>query len=400
MQTTEWTIMGFRFGIAGVYRLLILVVVAGCSDSGSRPAMPNNATSAKTGHEASTSQQTSDNEHPETSLRFDDVTSKTGIRFVNRNGEEAGQFAIVESLGGGVGVIDFDRDGNDDLLLPGGGNMAGDAEPIGLSCGLYRNRTAWQFDDVTAVSGTHEPTKYSHGCASCDFDNDGFPDAVVTGFGGLLFFRNLGDGTFEEVAASSGLNDHLWSSSAAWGDVTNDGLVDLYVAHYVNWSPTNNPFCPGPDESTREVCPPRDFEGLPDVFYVGQGDGTFSDKSSDFGLRPDGKGLGVLMADLDDDRDLDVYITNDTVPNVLYRNDNGKVFEDSSLISGASLSARGVPDGSMGVQLLDYDQNGRFDIWVANYERETSALYESQGNLLFRHVSQGSGVTAVGAMYV
>lgn len=344
----------------------------------------------------------SQNAGRQTGIAFRDRTDDSGILFVNRNGEEAGQYSIVESLGGGVGVIDFDRDGRQDVLLPGGGGMS-ETDPVvpsGLPCGLFRNLKDWQFKDVSEVSGVAIPQHYTHGIACGDFDNDGFSDAVVTGYGGLQFFRNLGDGTFEEATEASGLTDPLWSSSAAWGDITGDGILDLYVCHYVDWGPDNHPLCPGPNKGQREVCPPREFAGLPDTLYTGTPDGILQDKSAASGLRSDGKGLGVLLADLDDDRDLDVYVTNDTVANVLYRNDTDGVLKDVSLVSGASLSARGVPDGSMGVQLLDYDQDGHFDIWVANYERETSALYAGQGELLFRHVSQRTGVTAVGALYV
>jgi len=328
-------------------------------------------------------------------ISFADVTVESGVHFVNRNGEAAGHCAIVESLGGGIGVMDFDRDGWDDMLLPGGGNMADAVTPSGLPCGLFRNCGNWRFVDVSQDAGVADPRYYSHGVACGDFNNDGFPDAVITGYGGLQLFRNQGDGSFKEVSGTVGLTDSLWSSSAAWGDITADGNLDLYVCHYVNWGPDNNPVCLGPAPATRDVCPPRDFEGLSDTLYAGQADGTFDDVSAAFAITPDGKGLGVIVADLDNDRDLDIYVTNDTVPNVLYRNDAGKSLVDWSLASGASLSSQGVPEGSMGVQLLDYNQDGVFDIWVANYERETNALYEGQGNLLFRHVSQRAGISSV-----
>ena len=149
-----------------------------------------------------------------------------------------------------------------------------------------------------------------------------------------------------------------------------------------------------------KVCPPREFKGLPDTFYTGSIAGVFNNVSAEYGLKGDGKGLGVLIADFNHDQQPDIYVTNDTVPNVLYQNEKGTSLSDVSLASGVSLSGRGVPDGSMGVQLLDYDNNGIFDIWVANYERESNAVYQGQGNMLFRHVSNRTGVTAVGALFV
>ncbi|MEO1995154.1 MAG: CRTAC1 family protein [Planctomycetaceae bacterium] len=233
-----------------------------------------------------------------------------------------------------------------------------------------------------------------------DTDNDGFPDLLVTGYGGLLLFHNQGDGTFVETTATAGLSDRLWSSSAAWGDVNNDGLTDLYVAHYVDWSWDNHPKCPGPTPGEHDVCPPKQFEPLPDSLYLNNGDGTFRDATATSGLRRDGKGLGVLLADLDANNTLDIYVTNDTTPNFLYRNQGAASFQELGLVSGTGLGDRGNPDGSMGVELCDFDRDGQPDLWVANYERESFALYQNLGDLSFRHVSRVRGIMAVGGLYV
>lgn len=370
--------------------LALIFIAVGCERSQVVPTPSPQQTTIKPAEESPTA----------TAISFRQVTQQSGVEFVNRNGQESGHCSIVESLGGGVGIIDVDHDGKEDLFLPGGGDMAETkAIPLGRPAGVFRNRGGLEFDDVSVVSGVVNNRLYSHGVACGDYDNDGFRDAIVTGYSGLQLFKNLGDGTFEEIAIESGLSDTLWSSSAAWGDITNDGVLDLYVAHYVNWSLENHPNCPGP-ESAREVCPPREFEGLADIFYTSLADGNFADRSAEFGLAPDGKGLGVLIADFDHDNLPDVYVTNDTVPNVLYANQSGQKLNDVSLISGASLNNRGVPDGSMGVQLLDYNNDGEFDVWVANYERESNALYEGQGGNLFRHVSHRTGITAAGASFV
>lgn len=341
-----------------------------------------------------------------TAMEFTERSAGSGIDFSYRTGADAGRFAILESLGGGVGLLDFDRDGASDVFLPGGGGYGPDKEIRGLPPALYRNQRGWQFRDVSKPSGVAEASHYSHGAAAGDCDGDGFADVLVTGYGGLRFFRNQGDGTFAEAAAASGLTDTLWSSSAAWGDFDRDGHLDLYVAHYVNWSFENDPHCPGPSPHPRDVCPPREFLPLPHTLYMSNGDGTFRDDSGSAGLRNGkdeeghGKGLGVVAADLDLDGDLDIYVGNDTVPNFLYRNDGAGRFEDVGLTSGTALNDRGLPDGSMGVEVGDLNLDGLPDLWVANYERESIAFYRNQGDCFFQHASQATGVTAVGGLYV
>lgn len=331
---------------------------------------------------------------------FADMTVASAIRFTYRNGQESGHYAILESLGGGIGIIDYDNDGDVDLFAPGGGGYLPDGSIIGSSSGLFCNDGGWSFSTRTLEAGVDFAPWYTHGAAVGDFDNDGFSDVLITGYGGLLFYQNQGDGTFRQGAGDAGLSDSLWSSSAAWGDVNGDGNPDLYVAHYVDWSLSNHPICEGPETGLREVCPPLRFEPLSDVFYESNGDGTFTDVSSTINLRKDGKGLGVLMADVDLDGRLDIYVANDTVANFLYWNKGDGHLEDVSLRSGTSLSDTGTPDGSMGVDVGDFNLDGRPDLWVANYERESFALYRNEGGLLFQHVSRATGITAVGGLAV
>lgn len=370
----------------------------GCS-SGNAPDDSSAAKVTDTGVSAITADDPVAGNVP-TFAAFADVTDRTAIRFTYRNGQESGHFAILESLGGGVAVTDCDNDGNMDLIVPGGGEYRTDKEVVGLPPGLFRNEGDWRFTARAGEAGIELAPWYSHGAAVGDFDNDGFSDVLITGYGGLLLFQNLGDGTYREAAREASLTDSLWSSSAAWGDVNGDGNPDLYVAHYVDWSPDNNPRCDGPEAGQREVCPPRRFEPLPDTFYQSNGDGTFTDITSTIPLRTDGKGLGVLIADVDLDGHLDIYVANDTVPNFLYRNLGNGHLDDVSMRSGTSLSEVGTPDGSMGVDVGDYNLDGRPDLWVANYERESFALYRNEGNCFFQHVSRSTGVTAVGGLAV
>jgi hypothetical protein len=335
----------------------------------------------------------------EVAWSFADRTDGSGVQFVYENGEESGHFSILESLGGGLAVLDFDNDGSEDLLLAGGGRFEG-REIRAARNGLFRATGTWRWVDVSEVSGVFAAAWYSHGVSRTDFDHDGFADVLVTGYGGVQLWRNLGDGTFESPGAECGLTDTLWSSSAAWGDLNGDRNPDVYVAHYVDWRWENDPFCAGGPNGGREICPPRSYTGLTDVVYFSNGDGTFRDASAEAGLVSEGKGLGVVIADLDGDRDNDVYVTNDTVANFLYENSGAGQLKDISLHSGASLSSTGVPDGSMGVDVCDYNNDGLADVWVVNYERETNAMYQNAGGMVFRHVSQRIGLNAVGGMYV
>lgn len=342
----------------------------------------------------------SNSEVAATIIRFRDRTAESGLRGTYRNDEEANHYSILESLGGGVALFDFDLDGDLDVFVPTGGKYGPNGEIRGLPPKLFRNEGNWQFTDVSLEAGLEADWHYSHGAAAADYDNDSYPDILITGYGGLTLLRNQGNGTFKEQTKTAKLDDSLWSSSAAWGDINGDGHLDLYVAHYVDWSFDNHPFCQGPTRDSQEICPPRRFEPLRDILYLNNGDGTFRDGSDDCGLRSDGKGLGVIMADIDVDGDLDLYVANDTVLNFLYRNDGQGNLKDISVTSGTGYSGRGTPDGSMGTDLGDYNLDGLPDIWVANYERESFGLYRNVGDGLFRYASLATGVTAVEGLFV
>jgi enediyne biosynthesis protein E4 len=284
---------------------------------------------------------------------------------VYRNGQDQDRFSILESLGGGVGMLDYDVDGQVDLCFAGGGTFGENDSLTPASTCLQRSvlttGQALSYVDRSSESGIAASTIYSHGIAVADYDNDGFPDVLVTGYGGLMLWHNCGDGTFEEVSNASDVKSTSWSSSAAWGDLNNDGYVDLYVVNYVDWSFAKNPICKS-SKGLRDVCPPRDFEGLPDLIFLNAGDGGFSEASQQFGLRRDGKGLGVVLADLNNDSWLDVYVANDTSANFLYLNQNGQRFEESAELRGVAYDERGVPNGSMGVDILDFNSDGLPDI--------------------------------------
>ncbi|MBX9583806.1 MAG: CRTAC1 family protein [Gemmataceae bacterium] len=382
---------------------------------------------------------------------FEDVTAASGIDFAYRNGEEADHYAILESLGGGAALIDYDGDGRLDVFLPGGGHFGKavgesfemkDGRPVVRGgryvpsgpppairphpCRLYRNLGGMKFRDVTAEAGFAQPDLYTHGEAVGDYDRDGWPDLVVTGYGRVVLYHNEPDGkggrTLKDVTAGSGVDTpgHFWGTSAAFGDLDGDGFPELYVCQYANWSWENNPACSGyTTKVDRDVCPPKQFDAAPHRLYRNLGaartDGGpwFEDVSAAAGLRHPpradkdyGKGLGVLMVDADGDGKPDVYVANDTSGNFLYLNRStpGKLaLEEKGFDLLCSRDASGTMTGSMGVDAADFDGSGRPSIWVTNYEGELHALYRNamrNGRLYFQYHTQHGKIAALGQNYV
>ena len=336
-------------------------------------------------------------------IELRDVSAQTGIEFFYENGADDQANSILESLGGGVTFVDFDADGRQDLFLPGGGGF-GDKVVVGRRSALMRNLGDEQFVDVAALAGVDGDQLYTHGCHVGDMDNDGFPDLLVTGYGDIRLYHNQGDGTFLEVHQQAGLANRSWSTAAAWGDINGDGFADLYICNYVNWSFKNDPSCVGPQDQP-DVCPPKLFDALPDVLFFNNGDGTFRDVSDQVGLvtgteQEYSKGLGVLMADIDLDGDLDIYVANDTTPNYLYLNDGSGLLEEVGLIRSVALDAQGGANGSMGIDLGDYNGDQLPDLWVSNFEQEAFGLYENHGRGMFLHSSEKTGITSLGGLFV
>lgn len=394
-----------RGGLLPLCLLILLLGLSGCGPSTPTNTVPTVPTSSGTEGEKEAGT-TPAGEDPstagnQTTIRFIDVTKSSGVNFTYTNDQEKENRVIVESLGGGAGVIDFDRDGLLDLFCVGGGYYKGPKEMGGHPSALFRNRGDWKYENISApAGGGFAGDRYKHGCQMADYDNDGFQDFIVCGYGGLQFWRNMGDGTFAESHLPAGLTDKLWSSTAAWGDFNADGYLDLYVGHYANWSFENHPFCPGDVKGQREVCPPKKFTGLDDTLYMNQGDGTFVDRSKENGLVPEGKCLGIVTGDFDLDGDQDIYVCNDTVENFLYINDGKGVFAEEGGLRGVATDDQGMPNGSMGVDLGDYNLDGLPDIWVANYQQESNALYRQDQGGFFTHLSRPLGITAVGDLFV
>jgi hypothetical protein len=372
---------------------------------------------------------------------FEEKTSQSGVRFTYRNGEEARHAAILESLGGGVALIDYDGDGLLDVFFTGGGYFDGPGKKQikGHPCKLYKNLGNWKFRDVTAEVGLDQlaggqPWFYTHGAAVADYDNDGWPDLLVTGWGRVALLHNEPDGKggrrFRDVTRRAGLTDTSWSTSAAWCDLHGNGFPDLYICHYVNWSFANHPPCKDYRDQTRpDVCPPKQFRALPHSLYRNNRDGTFTDISNVAGLRIPrqqadydqlthlgaqarkhlqtadaardyGKGLGVLIFDADDDGKPDIYVANDTSGNFLYLNKGGARFEEVALERGVAYDENATPTGSMGVDAADFNGVGSFSLFVTNYQNEAHSLYRNRGKGLFAYASRSAGIAAIGLVYV
>jgi tetratricopeptide (TPR) repeat protein len=316
---------------------------------------------------------------------------EAGLEFQYFNGGNDRK-SLLETTGGGVAVLDYDGDGWPDLYLPQGGRIPPDPHESTYIDRLYRNLGDGTCSDVTAGSGLGD-NQYSQGCAAGDYNNDGFPDLAVANFGYNVLYRNNGDGTFTDVTSNSQITGRHWSTSLAWGDLDGDGDLDLYVVNYVR-----DPWLVCPDEKgIIRVCNPRLFEAEDDVLYMNRGDGGFDDITRAAGIASSrGRGLGVVIADLDDDGWPDVFVANDGDPNFLYQNlgntGQGLCFAEMGLLSGSSVRFDGNVQAAMGIACGDLDGDGRLDLYVTNFYQEPDALYLNRGDLLFEDASIRAGI--------
>ena len=320
---------------------------------------------------------------------FTDVTAELGIEFRHANGE-SGQKYFIEPLGSGVALFDYDNDNDVDIYFVNGSDLPGSVAPTLPTNRLYRNEGS-TFTDVTAVASVGD-IRYGLGCCVGDYNNDGFTDLYVTNAGANVLYRNNGDGTFTDVAKAAGVSSNRLSSGCAFVDVDTDGDVDLYVVNYVQFDPETNPVCTRP--GIRTYCTPEALLGVSDVLYLNNGDGTFTDVSEKAGMREvAGKGLGVVCGDVDNDGDVDIFVANDTTPNLLYRNTpEGVQLTEDALFSGVALSAEGRAYSGMGANLGDFDNDGYLDIIITNFQDQTNSLYHNAQNGFFTEVSFTKGI--------
>ncbi len=384
-------------------------MVIGCSPNGPELEVPKRDRPLRTIDSLTNERsQTADSENPATessqAIRdndwFEDVTKSSNIRATYRNGQESGRFYILESLGGGAGLFDFDRDGNLDVFLTGGGMITGAKPEIhGLPSSLFRNADGKQFSDVTAAANVDRPGDYSHGCCAADYDNDGFADLLVTSYGRCRLFRNQGDGSLEEVSDVAGIDRVGWWTGAAWGDIDHDGFLDLLVTGYVEWSPSTDRPCMNA-KNLREVCSPNRYAPANDCLYRNQGNGSFSERGSELGLVSGGNGLGVIAAELNGDGLVDFYVANDESDNFLYLGNRDGKLREMAHSAGVAVNQYGTHEGSMGVDAGDYDGDGRPDLWVTNFEHEDNALYRNLGDQLYSQTTNQAGLAGRSRMCV
>jgi enediyne biosynthesis protein E4 len=335
---------------------------------------------------------------------FTDVTPAVGVAFKHENAATSSKY-LVETMGGGVALLDFDNDGRLDVFFTNGARLDDPMAPGALPDKkerafwnrLYRQTSEGAFVDVTdkaAVSGV-EQNQYGMGAAVGDYDNDGFADLYVTNYGKNTLYHNNQDGTFTDVTARAGVAAGGWSASAGFFDYDNDGHLDLFVTRYLTWTFQNNRYCGEKKPGHRAYCHPDNFDGIANILYRNNGDGTFTDRSSKAGIADAiGKGLGVAFADYDDDGFMDVYVANDSVQCFLFRNLGDGRFSEVGLLAGVGFNEDGKTFAGMGVDFSDYDNDGRPDIFVTDLSNERYRLFRHNGDGSFRDATNASGVGA------
>ena len=333
---------------------------------------------------------------------FEDVTNSTGIDWAYRNGQESNHFTLLESVGGGVALFDFDRDGDTDVFCPGGGSIEGSQTLVakGRPGALFRNDGNLKFTNVTEASGLGVVGDYSHGCTVADFDRDGWPDLLVTCFGQCQLFHNEQNGRFREMAVSAGVVTTGWCVAAAWGDFDRDGWADLFVTGYLDWKPDAAEYCGNRERGERDVCLPNSYPAAPSYLFRNQRDGTFENVTDKAGIRHDGRGMGVVAFDFNRDGWLDYYVANDAGANQLYLGSADLRFTEDATAAGCAFNEVGIPDGSMGVDVFDYADDGIPDLFVTNFEFEENALYRNDGTGHFMHASVIAGLSGRCRRYV
>ena len=320
---------------------------------------------------------------------FETVPATAGVRFQYSDGSEAGLYEIIESVGGGAALFDYDQDGDIDLFVAGGGKLipADDrsqpASVQGAAGVLLRNDTAQggaiQFVDVTRELGLDDSSLYTHGAAVGDFNSDGFPDLYVAGYQGVRLFQNEGGKHFTDIAAQAGLNCAGWNVGGAFADYDGDGLLDLYVMTYARWEPNPTRSCKN-DALIRDVCPPTLFEGEQDRLFRNLGEGRFEDVTKQAGLVPGNRGLGLVAADMNRDGRIDFFVGNDVEDNQLYLGQEHLPFDEQGALYGVSVSTQGLRQGTMGAAVDDFDRDGILDLMYVNYATEDSSLLKGDGS--------------------
>ena len=334
---------------------------------------------------------------PPTPANFVDVTTSLGVRFQHAAPHSSRKY-LLETMGSGVALFDYDNDGRLDLFVVNGAEIIDPSPPgtIPQKTGpkhwnrLYHQKSDGTFEDVTEKSGL-QGVGYGMGVAVGDYDNDGFEDLFVTGCGGNHLYHNNGNGTFTDMTDKAGVAGGGWSTSAAWVDLDGDGLLDLVVVRYLQWDFTDI-WCGEKKQGYRSFCHPDEFQAIAPLVYHNDGNGHFTDITKQAGFAKPGKGLGIAIADFNGDGHIDVFIANDSVPEFLYQNKGDGTFEEVGLFAGVGVDGDGHAYAGMGVDFADYDNDGLPDIVVSDLAYQKYSLYHNNGDGTFAYSSDGAGL--------
>jgi len=330
------------------------------------------------------------------SVKFTDVIQTSGIQFTHEDGKSYKKY-FTETLGSGVALLDYDNDNDLDIYFVNGSSLD-NSKTVRAYNHLYRNDGNLTFTDVTMESQTGNQG-YGTGVCVGDYNNDGWLDMYVTNFRSNVLYRNNKNGTFTDVTETANVDCQKWSTGCSFSDVDGDGDLDLYVANYVDFSIERH--IPCRVDGILAYCSPRVYDGLKDVFFRNNGDGTFTQNTEASGFSyMAGRGLGVIFADYDNDSDPDLYVANDADQDLLYQNDGRGFFQETGQVSGVGFSEHGLVENGMGVDFGDYDNDGLFDIVVTNFQHQTNTIYHNEGNSFFKDVSYDSGTGTVTMPYL
>jgi enediyne biosynthesis protein E4 len=329
--------------------------------------------------------------------KFVDVATKLGVRFQHEAPHTSKKY-LLETMGSGVALFDYDNDGRLDLFLVNGAEINDPSPPAAIPAKtapkywnrLYHQKSDGTLEDVTEKAGL-QGAGYGMGVAVGDYDNDGFEDLFVTGYGGNHLYHNNGNGTFTDVTEKAGVAGNGWSTSAAWVDLDGDGLLDLVVLRYLQWDFTDV-WCGERKQGYRSFCHPDEFRPITPLVYHNEGNGHFSEITKQAGLAKPGNALGIAIADFNGDGHIDIFIANDSVPEFLYQNKGDGTFEEVGLFAGVGVDGDGHAYAGMGVDFADYDNDGWADLVVSDLAYQKYALYRNNGDGTFTYTTDSAGL--------